>query len=154
MFTALSSRDPFGMLLVGVARRWRAALDASLAELGLSDATWGPLIHVGRSGGGISQKELAARVGIDGSSLVRLIDILATKQLIERRQDPADRRSNLLFLTPAGQATVRKIQRILTRVEKRLLEALDDAEIETVTSALERIDHRIEAMRRQEGIRT
>lgn len=49
MSASISSRDSFGMLLVGVARRWRSALDASLAEVGLSDATWGPLVHIGRT---------------------------------------------------------------------------------------------------------
>lgn len=135
------------MLLVGVARRWRAALDASLAEVGLSDATWSPLAHIGRSGGGLSQKDLAARVGIDGSSLVRLLDILCEKGLIERRQDPADRRSNLLFLTPAGRAAERKILHVLTAVEHRMLADLDDSAITNLTAALERIDARIKALR-------
>lgn len=92
-----SARQRFGWLFVGVARRWRAALDERLAGLGLSDATWSPLVHIGRSGGGIRQNALAGRIGIDTSSLVRLLDILVAKALIERRQDPADRRSNLLF---------------------------------------------------------
>lgn len=151
MSISVSTRDRFGMLLGGVARRWRATLDASLTEAGLSDATWGPLIHIDRSGGGISQKELAARVGIDGSSLVRLIDILAAREWVERRQDPDDRRSNLLFLTAAGKATVRKIQRILTRLETQMLADFDEAAMEVLTSALERIDARLGEMRDRGG---
>lgn len=147
MSASLSPRERFGILFVGTARRWRSVLDASLADLGLSDATWGPLIHLGRSGGGLSQKDLAARVGIDGSSLVRLIDILAAKELVERRQDAADRRSNLLFLTEAGQTVVRKIQRVLTKVEARILADFDEAEVDALTAALERIDLRIRAVR-------
>ncbi|WP_029006367.1 MarR family winged helix-turn-helix transcriptional regulator [Azorhizobium doebereinerae] len=144
---ALSSRGRFGLLFVGAARRWRSALDAGLAEVGAGDATWSPLIHVHRAGGGLSQKELAARVGIDGSSLVRLVDILAARGFIERRQDTADRRSNLLFLTPAGETEARRIQRVLTRLETRMLAGLDGAEIAALTAALERIDARIEALR-------
>ncbi|MDI4664932.1 MarR family transcriptional regulator [Xanthobacter autotrophicus] len=145
-----SVRERFGMLFVLVARRWRSALDAGLAEMGLSDATWSPLLHIGRSGGGLSQKDLAARVGIDGSSLVRLLDILADKGLIERRQDPADRRANLLFLTAAGHAAMAGIQRILTRIEDAMLADLSDAEMEAMTSALERIDSRIRMRRDRE----
>ncbi len=148
MSEPVSPRERFGVLFVGVARRWRAALDASLADVGLSDATWSPLIHIGRAGGDISQKDLAARVGIDGSSLVRLLDILASKDLIERRQDVEDRRSNLLFLTPAGRAAVRKIQRVLTVAEQQMLADLDDAGMAALTTALERIDARIKALRR------
>lgn len=141
------SRGNLGVLLVGVARRWRAMLDASLAVVGLSDATWSPLAHIGRSGGGICQKDLAARVGIDGSSLVRLLDILAKKGLIERRQDVADRRSNLLYLTPAGRAAEQGIMRVLTVVEQQMLADLDDVEIARMMGALEQIDRRIKALR-------
>ena len=140
-------RERFGMLFVGVARRWRAAVDSRLAGLGLSDATWPPLVHIDTSGGGISQKELAARVGIDGSSLVRLLDILARKGLIERRQDEADRRANLLFLTPEGEAAVRDIRRLLVAAEAEMLADLDDDRLRALTGALERIDARIRAPR-------
>ncbi|ABS66556.1 transcriptional regulator, MarR family [Xanthobacter versatilis] len=143
----ISPRERFGMLFVMVARHWRSALDASLACRGLSDASWSPLLHIGRSGGGLSQKELAARVGIDGSSLVRLLDILAAKGLIERRQDPADRRANLLFLTPAGREAMADIQRLLNTIEARMLADFDDAEMAAMTTALERIDTRIRALR-------
>ncbi|MDI4654951.1 MarR family winged helix-turn-helix transcriptional regulator [Xanthobacter autotrophicus] len=147
MLDPTSARERFGMLFVVVARRWRSALDASLADRGLSDATWSPLLHIGRSGGGLSQKDLAARVGIDGSSLVRLLDILAAKGLIERRQDPADRRTNLLFLTAAGHGAMADIQSILNGIEARMLADLDDAEMEAMTKALERIEARIRALR-------
>lgn len=148
---SLFSRQRFGMLLVGVARRWRAALDAHLARIGLSDATWSPLVYIGLSGGGISQKDLAGRVGIDGSTLVRLLDILAEKALIERRQDAADRRSNLLFLTPAGAATVREIRHVLGAAEERMLAELGDADLDMLTGALERIDAGIRNLRYEDG---
>lgn len=152
MKTPIPPRQRFGMLFVGVARRWRAALDASLADAGLSDATWSPLMHIARSGGGISQKELAARIGIDGSTLVRLLDLLAGKGLIERRQDAADRRANLLFLTPAGRAAVRKVQHILDRVETEMLADFDDDAVAVLMADLDAIDARIKTLRhRREG---
>ncbi len=64
-----------GVRLVGLGRRWRKTLDAQLAAEGLSDAVWTPLVHLHRLGDGISQTELAAAVGLDGSSLVRLAAI-------------------------------------------------------------------------------
>lgn len=140
----------FGCLFVGVARRWRAALDASLAEVGLSDATWSPLVHIGRSGGGISQKDLAARVGIDTSTLVRLLDILSAKGLIERRQDPTDRRANLLYLTPEGQSMLARIQQVLDVAETRMLADWDDETMQQLTDRLEQLDQRLRAGRAQE----
>src|SRR3546814_991440 len=76
-----SLRSRFGIRFSLLARRWRQVLDAHLATAGLSDATWIPLVHPSETGGGITQKELAALVGIDGSCLVRLLDILCRKEI-------------------------------------------------------------------------
>lgn len=147
MSDALSPRLRLGMQLVGVARRWRTALDQDLAALGLSDATWSPLMHIARAGDGLSQKDLAARIGVDGSSLVRVIDILSTKGLIERRQEATDRRTNHLHLTEAGRAAVATIQTELTRLEEAMLADLSDADIAALSDGLTRIDDRIRALR-------
>ena len=59
---------------------WRHALDGRMAALGLSDAAWPPLVYLDRSGEGVTQSELATRCGIDGSTLVRLLDILGEQE--------------------------------------------------------------------------
>ncbi len=146
MIEPLTPRESFGVLFVGVSRRWRAAIDSRLSDVGLSDATWRPLIHIGR-GRGLCQKDLATRLGIDGSTLVRLLDILSKKELIERRQDKTDRRSNLLYLTPAGRKVVHAIQEALAAVEGDMLQDLSDDEMRGLMSALERIDARIGTIR-------
>ena len=62
-----SASDPrlhFGFALVGLARRWRRAFDGRMATLGLSDAAWPPLLHLDRSGDGITTPTNApARTG-------------------------------------------------------------------------------------------
>ncbi|UPG70899.1 hypothetical protein MVG78_09605 [Roseomonas gilardii subsp. gilardii] len=47
-----------------------------MRRLGLSDGTWRPLLYLGRMGGGIRQTDLAGALGIEGASLVRLLDAL------------------------------------------------------------------------------
>lgn len=142
-----SLRLRFGFQLVGFARRWRRELDRRLAVVGLSDATWAPLIHLHQAGDGISQKELAALVGIDGSSLVRLLDILTERGLIERRVEKDDRRTRLVFLTPAGRDAVRDIRGQLLQAEKAMLADLSDDEIATILGAFEKVDWRLAAGR-------
>lgn len=140
-----TGRHRFGIHLVGLARRWRRALDQRLAAIGLSDASWAPLVHLAELGDGLCQKDLALAVGIDGSSLVRLLDLLAARGLVERRTDARDRRQKRLFLTPAGQAAVRDIRTKLARIEDQLLEDLSDPEIATLMSAFARIEQRLQA---------
>lgn len=135
-----------GIRLVGLARRWRQALDARLSSAGLSDATWAPLMHLHELGSGISQSELAAAVGLDGSSLVRLLDILVAQDLIERRPHAVDRRVKLVHLTPAGRRTVASIRKRLRIIESELLADVDDQDAEVMLRAFERIEARIAAM--------
>ena len=141
MFT--SPRLRFGFQLVGFARRWRRELDRRLADVGLTDATWAPLIHLHEAGEGNSQKELAALVGIDGSSLVRLLDILAGRGLIERRVEESDRRTRLVFLTPAGREAVEDIRAQLLQAETAMLGDLSDDEISIILKAFDKVDQRL-----------
>lgn len=144
-----SPRARFGVRFALLARRWRRALDARLAEAGLSDATWVPLVHLHESGDGITQKELAALVGIDGSSLVRLLDILCRQGLVERRVDAADARARLVHLTDAGRARVAEIRRELEKGEAEMLADLSDADIAAMLRNFQLIEQRLQALQAQ-----
>lgn len=134
-----------GVRLVGLGRRWRKTLDNQLAAQGLSDAVWTPLVHLHRLGDGISQTELASAVGLDGSSLVRLLDALVAQGLIERQAHASDRRIKLVHLTAAGRRTAGSIRKRLAAIEDELLADLDDATANTVLRAFEQIEARITA---------
>lgn len=110
-------------------RRWRQALDSEFQAAGLTDATWRPLLHLHILGDGVRQKDLAASVGIEGPSLVRLIDTLVTKGLLQRAEDGTDRRAKLLCLTPEGQLIVVRIREIVTALENELLSPFSDSDV-------------------------
>ena len=112
-------------------RRWRQVLDGEFFAEGLTDATWRPLLHLHILGDKIRQKDLAASVGIEGPSLVRLLDTLAAKGLVQRLEDIHDRRTKRLSLTPEGRVAVARIQETVTSLENKLLSAFSDDEIET-----------------------
>lgn len=142
--TPSSPRAQFGVRFSLLARRWRRALDARLAAVGLSDATWVPLVHLQESGGGVTQKELAALVGIEGSSLVRLLDILCRQGLVERQVAATDGRARLVYLTAAGKKRVAEIRRELTRNEAEMLADLSDDDIAAMLRHFDRIDQRLQ----------
>lgn len=151
-----SPRARFGIRFSLLARRWRKALDERLAEAGLSDATWAPLIHLQETGGGVTQKELAALVGIDGSSLVRLLDILCRQGLAERRVDESDSRARLIYLTADGEQRVAAIRRELAKGEEEMLADITDADLAAMLRHFDRIEERLSAMqarRREEKSR-
>lgn len=140
---ASSHRDRFGVRLVVVARGWRRELDRRLAAVGLTDATWSPLVHLGEATGALSQKELAALSGVEASTLVRLIDILAGRGLIERRPHPTDRRANLIVLTKAGRRTLSGIRKLLAEAERDMLSSLGEDEIAGILAGFDAIEARL-----------
>ncbi len=110
-------------------RHWRQVLDTEFQSVGLTDATWRPLLHLNILGEGVRQKDLAGSIGIEGPSLVRLLDTLIAKGLIRRTEDGTDRRAKLLGLTPEGHVVVARIREIVTSLENELLSSFSDSEI-------------------------
>src|ERR1700753_3419721 len=106
-----SHRAEIGLLITRVARIWRREEDQALADHGLSQATALPLMVLSRRGKRFRRGWLADEIGIEGPSLVRLIDLLQAEGLVERREDPTDRRAKMLHVTPLGEAKVAEINR-------------------------------------------
>ena len=130
-------------------RRWRQALDSEFRAAGLTDATWRPLLHLHILGEGVRQKDLAASVGIEGPSLVRLIDTLVTKGLIQRSEDGKDRRAKLLCLTPEGQLIVARIKEILEPLENEILSPFSDGDIASFGQFIQSLQSTIPHVRKQ-----
>jgi len=116
------------LLLAG--RQYRRAANAVAETCGLSDATALPLILIGRLDGEPRQNALAEAVGIEGASLVRLLDQLCAAKLVVRKEDPTDRRAKVLSLTPAGCRTVTQLEDELTRLRERIFAEVDTADLE------------------------
>jgi MarR family transcriptional regulator for hemolysin len=85
------------------------------------------------------QKDLAASLGLDGSSVVRLLDALQEAGLVERREDDEDRRAKAIHLTAKGRATVAQVEAVFREVRNQVLAPLSDKEIAIASGVLERI---------------
>jgi DNA-binding MarR family transcriptional regulator len=87
----------------------------------------------------LSQQQAAGQLGVDRTTMVDLIDVLEQKNLVERRADPADRRRNIVQLTPAGQDALREGGRVTLEAEERFLAPLTPAEATQLRSLLQRL---------------
>ncbi len=127
--------DQLGYLLKHVQLRFSELGNTALAPLGISGreaavlrATDGP--------GPLSQGEVARRLGVDRTTMVALIDELQQKGFVQRRQDPADRRKNVVALTGAGRRTLRQAAQVIAEVEQAFLSPLTAAEAKLFRQAL------------------
>lgn len=98
------------LTLLQAGRVWRRAADEVVTAYGLTEATALPLLLIGRLGGDLRQTALADALGVEGPSLVRLLDQLCEAGLVTRREDPTDRRAKVLHLTAEGQACAAAIE--------------------------------------------
>ena len=100
---------------------------AALAPLGINGREAAVLraIDPGRL---VSQGEIARAMNVDRTTMVALIDDLQLKGLVRRRQDPDDRRKNVVELTHAGRSTVRQAATAVERAERDFLGPLSAAE--------------------------
>jgi MarR family transcriptional regulator for hemolysin len=134
--------------LVRVARLYRLGVDEALSGLGLSDALALPVVLLGRRPDGVRQNILADELGVEGPSLVRLLDRLVDSGLVERREDPADRRAKIVRLTEEGRRHSRQASRALDAYRDKLLTGVSEQEIDDALRLLETIEDRLLATRR------
>ncbi|MFO1309565.1 MAG: MarR family transcriptional regulator [Burkholderiales bacterium] len=138
-----SLAEEFAHLLHVTAHDWRTALDRRLRPLGLSRATWMLLAYV-RKLDAPSQTVLADRLGLEGPSVVRLVDRLEREGLVERRS-AADRRVRTIHLTAKGEALSAEIHRAAAAMRGELFAGIGEAELEAARSVLQRLHARLAA---------
>lgn len=137
------THENFGFVLSSVTQDWRQEVDRQLRPLGLSQATWRTLVHLRRLGDGLTQSRLAASIGIEGPSLVRLLDQLEESGLVERRASPEDRRCKQLFLTDKGRAELDAILTISGGVRAALLAGLSEEQLNSTMTVLRHISDNV-----------
>jgi MarR family transcriptional regulator for hemolysin len=129
----------FGSLLSRAARQWRRAADLRLEPFELTEATWLPLLRIARAPTAPRQKDLAASMSLDGSSVVRLLDNLEAAGLIQRKEGKDDRRAKIILLTPRGRAIADKVETVARRIRSDALAGLSDKDIETTVRVLQHV---------------
>jgi DNA-binding MarR family transcriptional regulator len=78
--------------------------------------------------GPLSQKQLASGLNVNRTAMVKLIDGLEAKGLVERVRNPDDRRAYALHVTRAGLESMTEMLPRMARAEKELAENLSESE--------------------------
>jgi len=84
-----------------------------------------------------TQAALAEAIGADKTRIIGTLDELQTKEYIERRADPDDRRVRLLAITESGRELKNKVQSDIQRGEERWLGVLSAQERRVLVRALQ-----------------
>jgi MarR family transcriptional regulator for hemolysin len=104
-------------------------------QLGLTAAQW-KVILVLNIMDGPTQKEIAEKINVDGSTLVPVIDKMEREGLVERKADSRDRRNNRIFLTKKSESTVDSIIVIILQLRKIIYAGISESEINSAKNVL------------------
>jgi DNA-binding MarR family transcriptional regulator len=109
----------------------------ALAELGI-DVKQQAALALLADEGPMTQQVLGQRLGIDRTTVVRVVDGVERLGLVKRGRHPADRRSHLLALTPPGREAEQRGRELVRTAEQSVLADLDEAEHHTFLRLLTR----------------
>ena len=109
-----------------------------LEPLGLEQRHAGVLVRLAENDGR-SQQAIAALLGVNPTRMVFLTDELEKLGLVERRRNPADRRSHALYLTEAGTAMLARVREVTRAHEAAITTSLSDTERDQLTALLRRL---------------
>lgn len=104
------------------------------------------VLYVVGTAGRLRMSELAARLGVSLSTVSGLVDRLVDQGLLDRRDDPADRRQVLVSLTAAGVAFIDRFRELNAQQLEELLALLSEAELADVERALGHLDRAAERL--------
>ena len=132
------SNGRLGFLLSQIGAHASVNFAERIKPLGISPAHAGIIRILARSAG-LSQKELSNRLSILPSRLVVLVDELERMDVVERRDDPDDRRSYALHLKSKGQQLMAQLGELASAHSAALAEGLSSAERSTLIELLSKI---------------
>ena len=116
-----------GFVLHDVGRLMRKRFEQQAAHLGFTRSQWLVLLHLAKNEG-IHQAGLAEILEIEPITLVRILDKLESRGLIERRQHPTDRRLWLLFLHPTARSSLEPLHAIGEATRAEALAGVSEAD--------------------------
>ncbi|MDK2866814.1 MAG: MarR family transcriptional regulator, organic hydroperoxide resistance regulator [Clostridiales bacterium] len=109
-----------------------------IADLGIT-AIQGMILSFLYEADGITAVELGTKAVLDSSTMTGIIDRLESSGLIERRANPKDRRSILIYLTPSGTTVAEVVRKRMEAANTAFLSVLDSHEIEALKQLISKI---------------
>jgi MarR family transcriptional regulator for hemolysin len=136
-----------GRVIGEVSRAWRHEMNRALRPLGLNLSMRLVLLQLQRNPDGLMQADLARSLGIEGPTLVRLLDKLEQKGWIARISSAEDRRRKFTVLTPEAAGHVRIIEQLSDTLREKMMGGLNTGEIAQCAQIMTRMRNNLQVER-------
>ncbi len=131
--------NSIGYVVNATAKAFQRSLDVELRKnvgvtLGQWRVVWALMLQPG-----LTQKDLAEKVGIEGATLVPIIDKMEKENLLKRKPDSNDRRANRIYLTPKADSLWESMIECAIRIRKSSTKNISDADMQLTLETLRKI---------------
>src|SRR4030081_3781898 len=139
IITALRNRKrSVALKLTVVARQLRVTFDQSAERSGLTRAQWTLIAAVARNPGA-TQRLIAEALEVREITAGRLIDRLCDEGYLRRDENPSDRRAYCVYLTPAAQPLLDKLDELAKLHEAAIFAGFEADDLEGLEALLDAV---------------
>jgi DNA-binding MarR family transcriptional regulator len=130
----------FGILLGQAYQAFVQSLHAQLADRGFTvlGASYGYVLRA-LAEDSLTASQLGEQLGITAQGAAKVVEEMVGHGLVERRQDPTDKRAKRLHLSASGRETIRSVREFHAEFEQQLIERMGADNVATVRSVLDGI---------------
>jgi MarR family transcriptional regulator, transcriptional regulator for hemolysin len=132
-------QNNIGFIVNKTAKAFVKALESELREkVGVTVGQWKVMVMLINQDG-LTQKEIAERLGLEGPTIIPIIDKMEKDDLVVRKVDPSDRRNNKIYRTEKANELWNEMLKCATKVRQVSLKDIPEVNIDITKKALEHI---------------
>ena len=136
-----------GIKVTVIARHLRQLFDDRVERMGVTRAKYMLIAAVARNPG-VTQRSIATMLEVTDVTAGRLIDRVTADGLLERRENPQDRRAYCIYLTPAAEPLLDLVNGSVKAYERDIFAGFTETELATLDGLLERLSQNLGNARR------
>jgi MarR family transcriptional regulator for hemolysin len=130
--------EPIGLDVTRTGRVLSLQFNDALADAGGSLPQWLILTALKR-GDHTMQRDIAAAIGIEGATLTHHLNRMEAAGLVRRERVTGNRRTQVVTLTPAGEALFATLLGAVVAFDQQLCAGFSDRELATIRRLLARL---------------
>ncbi|MDB5838699.1 MAG: transcriptional regulator, MarR family [Herminiimonas sp.] len=134
-----------GRTIGEVSRAWRFEMNRRLKPFGLNLSMRQVLVQLQRHPDGLIQRDLARRLGIEGPTLVRLLDKLEERAWIQRMPGVGDKRRKYAVLTPKATEQLQIIEQLTAELRVLMMSGISADELQAGLNVMAQIRNNLMA---------
>lgn len=133
-------QNSIGFIINRIGKSLIYVLDQELRKkFGITFGQWKVLIILANNATGLTQKEIADKLALEGPTLIPIIDKLEKDAFVIRKIDPRDRRINRIFLTEKAHGSLDDTIEHVSKIKKICLNQIPEEDISTTKKTLEQM---------------